>query len=69
MYTSKEKVILKRIKEMLDKVAAVVAMLALGAFAKSTPDGFVWGAVGLFVAAALWGVATWVATEVDSEGR
>ena len=28
MYTSKEKVILKRIKEMLDKVAAVVAMLA-----------------------------------------
>ena len=69
MYTSKEKVILKRIKEMLDKVAAVVAMLALGAFAKNTPEAFVWGAVGLFVAAVLWGVATWVATEVDSEGR
>lgn len=54
---------------MLDKVAAVVAMLALGAFAKNTPEAFVWGAVGLFVAAVLWGVATWVATEVDSEGR
>lgn len=66
---AKSKIVLKRLVSMLDKVAATVAVLAFGVFVTGSPTQFIWASVGLLVAFATWGVATWIAAEAGIDGR
>lgn len=66
---AKSKVVLKRLVKLLDKVAATVGLLAFGVFVTGSPTDYPWAVVGLLIAFATWGVATWIAAEAGIDGR